>query len=112
MDYMRPLVDSGTAPEAYGDAVMEVHMKRWKERMLIHESEQRAALDRIQAGAIQQDFTPEQYSSYHDRKGYYGYSPTGAYWRHMYKTFGAKLRPHFDMQVKLRTGAYVTVCLL
>ena len=44
MDYniMRPLVDSGTAPEAYGDAVMEVHMKRWKGRMLIHESEQRA----------------------------------------------------------------------
>jgi len=101
MDYMRALVDGGVAIETFSDVVSEIHIKRYKERVIKHESIQKKVVAECVFAA---GVTLTEYSTYYDKGGYHGYSPSARYWRDLYKAHAHTLRGYLDIQVKMRSG--------
>lgn len=102
IDKLRPIVNCGMAPEAYRNMMKELHRKRYDLEVLVWEEK----LHQLPATRAQRQ---QKFSSFSEKGGYGGFCPSANYIRTIYKRWQDTVRPHYDQQVKMRTGECLDV---
>ena len=94
---MRPMFVKGVRPEAFSDAILELHTKRYTNEHIQREN------DIAAPATLNSKPKPKgEFSTFGDKTGYNGSVPSGRYFADVFKLVMAELKSHLDREVKKR----------